>query len=820
MEKKQILMSLLFVMALPVMMVHAFIQEDFEGQTPPSTNVPPAGWAFVNAEDQADTYYEVVKQGDNTAGRVKADVVVNGFYAAGYIVNQSPVPGASAFSGSYDMLVEDEGVWSDGLFLFGDILNGHTDNYFTFKYVSASSDMYQSDYPADSRIQVATTGFGIEFNVWYTTEFSWEPIDGTLGVMTLEVFDQEGLSLMSVSAEITLPEAVYFGLGSSNDAILIDNIDIGLANPPVQAFAPSPQDGVLLEATSATLSWAPGASAVAHNVYLGESEDAMTLIGDGLTETSLDVDSLAPGTTYYWRVDEINPGDADSPWVGNVWSFQVAPEHAYAPTPTDSAPHALTEPVLSWRAGMGALLHYVVFGTDADEVANAPATIMQLETTYSPGLLEPDTTYYWRVDEFTGAKTTKGAVWSFATVPVIEVTDETLLGHWPFDTPGAASALDVSGHGLHGATSGAPVWVDGVMNSAVEFDGSNDFFTTPAPADVNTPELSITAWIKPSEVNTGNRGLVFTRGPGSTTGLNLRAPGQLGYQWMAMAESWQFADGPMVKAGEWSFVAVVVEPDNATLYLNNVDLLAKNVVAHQPFVPNSGFVLGADPYSADRRFAGVIDDARVYTKALTNTELQALIDGAIVPEPEPDPMVLESFDGYRAYYAEPDPNVWDVWFDGYAGNGTGSTAGHDVEPFMERVLVVGGGQSMPLAYNNIGGTNLAVSEVSRDFVPAVDLTVGDAKSLVFSMRGNMDNIAEPTDAVYVILEDGTGRDVVPVGTAQDVTAARWTTMAVDLSTLTIDRTSLTKMTIAIGDPVTPQTGGSGKVYIDNIVLEN
>jgi hypothetical protein len=29
-------------------------------------------------------------------------------------------------------------------------------------------------------------------------------------------------------------------------------------------------------------------------------------------------------TTYYWRVDEINPANADSPWMGNVWNFTTA----------------------------------------------------------------------------------------------------------------------------------------------------------------------------------------------------------------------------------------------------------------------------------------------------------------------------------------------------------------------------------------------------------------------------------------------------------------------------------------------------------------
>jgi hypothetical protein len=334
--KKLNLMAFLMLMVVLTGMVQAAtIREDFEGQNPPSTDAPPARWIFIDAEDQAGTFYEVIRGGDNTVGRVKADVVVNGFYAAGYIVYDSPVPAASAFSGSFDMLVEDEGGWSDGLFLFGDILNGHTDNYFTFKYVNASSDMYQSDYPADSRILVAATGFGIEFNVWYTTTFNWEPIDGTLGVMTLEAFDQQDLSLVLVSAEITLPEAVYFGLGSSNDAVRLDNIAIEYVDP-AEASNPWPDDGHPdAAARGLTLSWTPGIFARTHDIYLGTAfddvDDATTTVDPasvyigGQSEATYALDRLDLGQTYYWRIDEVNAPPDLTVFKGDVWSFTVEP---------------------------------------------------------------------------------------------------------------------------------------------------------------------------------------------------------------------------------------------------------------------------------------------------------------------------------------------------------------------------------------------------------------------------------------------------------------------------------------------------------------
>jgi hypothetical protein len=31
-------------------------------------------------------------------------------------------------------------------------------------------------------------------------------------------------------------------------------------------------------------------------------------------------DGLVPGTTYYWRIDEVNDAEPNSPWKGKVWS--------------------------------------------------------------------------------------------------------------------------------------------------------------------------------------------------------------------------------------------------------------------------------------------------------------------------------------------------------------------------------------------------------------------------------------------------------------------------------------------------------------------
>ncbi len=194
------------------------------------------------------------------------------------------------------------------------------------------------------------------------------------------------------------------------------------------ALGPKPEDGALYPDTWVNLSWLPGGLAVSHDVYLGDNFDDVNAGAEGTfqgnqLETFIVVgfpgfaypDGLVPGTTYYWRIDEVNDTEPNSPWKGNVWSFSVPPKTAYNPNPADGAEMVDPDVMLSWTGGFGAKLHTVYFGDNFDEVNNAAGGLPQGTATYTPSTLKLAKTYYWRVDEFDAVETYKGDVWSFTT---------------------------------------------------------------------------------------------------------------------------------------------------------------------------------------------------------------------------------------------------------------------------------------------------------------------------------------------------------------------------------------------------------------------
>jgi len=161
-----------------------------------------------------------------------------------------------------------------------------------------------------------------------------------------------------------IDDARVYNRGLSQEEIQSAMIGQGL---PL-AFAPNPEDGAPLEATWVTLSWKPGDFAVSHDVYMGEIFDdvndstpgapgfrgnqASTMFIAGFAGFPFP-DGLVAGTTYYWRIDEVNDANIASPWKGEVWSFWVPPKKAYRASPSDGG-EFVNARLLSTKAISGA----------------------------------------------------------------------------------------------------------------------------------------------------------------------------------------------------------------------------------------------------------------------------------------------------------------------------------------------------------------------------------------------------------------------------------------------------------------------------------
>ncbi len=95
---------------------------------------------------------------------------------------------------------------------------------------------------------------------------------------------------------------------------------------PVFVREPSPDSGTTDVAVDVTLGFRAGREADKHDVYLSSDEQAVI---DGnvpvttVTETSYGPLSLDLGTTYYWKINEVNEAETPATWQGDLWSFTI-----------------------------------------------------------------------------------------------------------------------------------------------------------------------------------------------------------------------------------------------------------------------------------------------------------------------------------------------------------------------------------------------------------------------------------------------------------------------------------------------------------------
>ncbi len=142
-------------------------------------------------------------------------------------------------------------------------------------------------------------------------------------------FDIAGISLPFVPSAIRIVGLDFRGGSPGFDLANVRariNPDCGYT-----ACNPSPPDGANNVPIDTVLKWSPGRSAEKHIVYFGT---ALTDVDESASPVNnppqpQDVNSFTPpalelSKTYYWRLDELNDADVNSPWTGDIWKFKTA----------------------------------------------------------------------------------------------------------------------------------------------------------------------------------------------------------------------------------------------------------------------------------------------------------------------------------------------------------------------------------------------------------------------------------------------------------------------------------------------------------------
>jgi VanZ family protein len=223
----------------------------------------------------------------------------------------------------------------------------------------------------------------------------------------------------------------------------------------------------------------------------------------------------------------------------------------------------------------------------------------------------------------------------------------TLEAYWRLDESDGRVAEDASGHGLNGTFSHAPVRVAGAIGRAAKFDGETDYIDFGhSTAFRLVGSMTVSAWIKSTSYPIDDAAIVssfhHSSGPlgSDVRGFQLdttvdNGPRTVGFKLANVCGNIVARYGATpLRLDTWYHVAGVydAEEQTMTVYLNgkpdNGVLLESVTSVHRS---------SREPVYAGRRpdwkgfeFAGLIDEVRVYSVALTDAEIAGVMQGGDV----------------------------------------------------------------------------------------------------------------------------------------------------------------------------------------------
>ncbi len=198
-----------------------------------------------------------------------------------------------------------------------------------------------------------------------------------------------------------------------------------------------------------------------------------------------------------------------------------------------------------------------------------------------------------------------------------------LVAYYPFD----GDASDQSGNGNNGTTNGGCSWVTGKVGQSCSFDGTG-YINIPNSSTLQIPsnQMTISTWINISGVPNGNVPIICKSDNPDIPQYTLNFHGPKNHVAFGVRTSTGLLQANfdyVFNYNEWYFVAITWDGSVVTLYINNNIVLSKNLAATM-LADNNPLEIGRDVPGATEYFQGMLDNLRIYDRALNGQEISAL----------------------------------------------------------------------------------------------------------------------------------------------------------------------------------------------------
>ncbi len=533
------------------------------------------------------------------------------------------------------------------------------------------------------------------------------------------------------------------------------------------------------------------------------------------------------------------------------------------PDPADKAVDVYRDTALSWTAGQFAAAHDVYFGTALADVTSAgranPLGVLvaqgQAATTFNPGRLAFNQTYYWRVDEVNAPPSSTiflGPVWSFtveseayAVTGITATASSSEPGQGPENTVNSSGLNEAGQHSMDALAmwltsvgGPAPVWIQydlgrvyelqqmqvwnyngefediigyGLKNVTVTYSANGSDWATLGTFDL-AQGTGLDGYASNSTIDFGG---AAARNVRITANSDFGGMGQSGLSEVRFSYIPAQATNPQPASGVTTAAVDALltwRPGREAAAHKVFFGTTQTAVADGTATATTSTVSSFDP--------GVLTLATAYywrVDEVNEAQTPSVWVGDVWTFTTVDHIVVDDFESYTD---DPGTSIYQTWIDGYGTGTNGAQVGHAVPPFAEKTTVHSGSQSMPLYYVNTG--QAAYSEAQRTFSTAQDWSKSGIATLSLYFSGVTTN--KTTEPMWVKLTDQGGKSAsITYGAAAgesvaNLAVASWSEWKVPLTGFNVDKTRVKAISIGFGTPGGVVSGNSGMVFVDDIWL--
>ena len=427
-----------------------------------------------------------------------------------------------------------------------------------------------------------------------------------------------------------------------NRALSAAQIQTDMNSPitPPDAIAPSAPG--TLSATGAlgqiSLAWGAATDNVAvtrYNLHRSPSAGFTPTAGNRIaqpTGTSYSDSGLAAGAYYY----KVTAEDA----AGNVGPTS---NEASAVAAADTTPPTVSVTAPSAGATLSATVTVTATASDNGSVAGVQFKLdganLGAEDTTAPYSVSWDTSAAPNGPHglTAVARDAAGNATTSASVPVtVQNTGPTgLVGAWALDEGSGATVVDQSGRGNVGTHANGTWVTGGKYNSALSFNGANTWVSVPDSTSLDlTTGMTVEAWVRPSVTGGWRTGVVKEQPGNLAWGIyTSNAAGRPSAE-VFVAGATRAIEAPTgLPSGVWAHLAATYDGTTLRLYVNGSQA-AQLAISGTILTSNSPLRMGGNGVWGEW-FSGLVDEVRVYNRALSAAEIQGDMSRSVTPDVTP-----------------------------------------------------------------------------------------------------------------------------------------------------------------------------------------